>query len=111
MDPKEWINSDEARERIREFTYWAFSPSRNKEYCYGRATGYIIDHDKRLAILVSDFSNADLLNLKSGDVVHYKSIPGETKLRIDASATRRRNDFPMIPCPDDRMPDDLDRRI
>lgn len=111
MDPKEWINSAEARERIREFTYWAFSPSRNKVFRYGRAAGYIIDDEKRLAILVSDFSHADVLQLKSGDVVHYKVIPGEQELRIDASATSRGKNLPKIPCPDDQMPGDLDRQI
>ena len=111
MDPKEWINSTEARERIRQFAYWAYSPLRKKEYRYGCATGYIVDYETHIAILVSDFPHAHVLHLTAGDVIHYNNIHGDQELRIDASATRRTDNLPMIPCSEDQMPEALDRQI
>lgn len=111
MDPKEWLNSHEAKDRIRKFTYTAYSARRSEDHCYGGARGFIINHEQRLAILVSDFTYADRLYLKSGDIVHYKAVSGQHDLLIDASATQRSKNPPLIPFDDDRTPDYLDRIV
>lgn len=115
MDVKEWLISTEIRRRIKKFTYWAYSPRRQKDFRYGQATGYIIDPDKRIAVLITDFPHTDILQLTAGDFVHYKAphpeVPDD-ELRIDSSATLRTDSQqPKIPCPDDRMPDQLDAEV
>jgi len=118
MDVREWVTSRGTQERVKRFAYYAHSPMRGAEFCYGRAKGYVIDPKERIAVLLEglgDSQTAEVLYVLAGDFVHYRTPHPEMpkdELRIDGVATVRTDHRqPKIPCPNDVMPAELERQM